>query len=257
MVGEEFKEGVMPNQFPITDIPGVSGTGYNHPFPMAWGGTASSTATSAAGAAASASGLGGLSSFLGPIAGFLGPIFGGLLGNSGQADANASNERIARENRAFQERMSSTAYQRAAKDLEAAGLNRILALGSPASSPGGSTAVMQNAKAPLAQGITSATASAVNLKAQLAQIENIQSDSALKKATALKTAQEVQNLTTARELTMAQRDIARFNIAGVRSESELWDWLQGAGVGEISKVFGKAAPLIIKLLPLLFGGKKP
>lgn len=46
----------------------------------------------------------------------------------------------AREQMAFQERMRDTAYQAATKDLEKAGLNRILALGGPAASPGGAMA---------------------------------------------------------------------------------------------------------------------
>lgn len=106
----------------------------------------------------------------------VGDILGGLFGQSGQSSANRSNERIARENRAFQERMSSTAYQRSAKDLEAAGLNRILALGKPSSTPAGSTAVMQNVKAPLARGITAAAHSAVDVQRTMAEIENIKAN---------------------------------------------------------------------------------
>lgn len=60
----------------------------------------------------------------------------------GDLVSGAFNAYSAKQNRRFQQQMSNTAYQRAAKDLEAAGLNRILALGSPASTPGGSTASM-------------------------------------------------------------------------------------------------------------------
>ena len=69
---------------------------------------------------------------------------GAYLGYKGQKDANQKNVQLAKEQMAFQERMSNTAYQRAALDLEKAGLNRILALGSPASTPGGQTAQVGN-----------------------------------------------------------------------------------------------------------------
>jgi len=64
-------------------------------------------------------------------------LLGGLFGQSSAKDINRQQIKLSREQMAFQERMSSTAYQRSAADLEKAGLNRILALGNSASSPAG------------------------------------------------------------------------------------------------------------------------
>ena len=59
----------------------------------------------------------GIGSFLGPIGSIAGNLIGGLFGSSGQDSANKTNIMLARENRRWQERMSNTAYQRAADDL--------------------------------------------------------------------------------------------------------------------------------------------
>lgn len=81
----------------------------------------------------------------------------GAVGSAiGQRNADRRAQANSREQMAFQERMSSTALQRSAIDHEKAGLNRILALGSPASTPGGASAGASNQLAELQQNINSA-----------------------------------------------------------------------------------------------------
>ncbi len=98
-------------------------------------------------------------------------LLGGKRTDEGQREANKQNRLIAKENREFQERMSSTAYQRSAADLEAAGLNRILAYGSPASTPSGSLAVMQSEEAGMGAAIAEAPSSALAVTTQRQQIK--------------------------------------------------------------------------------------
>jgi len=117
------------------------------------------------------------------IVGGLGSLFGSGAAASSARAANRSNERIARENREFQERMSSTAHQRATKDLEAAGLNRILALGGPSSSPAGSTAQMQPE---IDSGVGDrAVSSALAARAGAQQIKNMKAQEELTRAQAM------------------------------------------------------------------------
>jgi len=77
-----------------------------------------------------------LAAGVGAVGNLLGGWMSGSSAASAAADANKSNRQLAREQMAFQERMSSSAYQRAVLDAQKAGLNPYITMTKgPASTP--------------------------------------------------------------------------------------------------------------------------
>lgn len=120
---------------------------------------------------------------------------GNLLGASYSAKAS---QKIAREQMAFQERMSSTAHQREVADLRKAGLNPILSAGSGASSPAGAMGTIPDLSDIGSRTVSSAV-EAARTKSQV-------SLQAAEKANALETNQ---NLKKQGELLKLQADAQR------------------------------------------------
>lgn len=127
----------------------------------------------------------GIGSFLKGALGWA-PLVGTALDAWAQHSANKQNIKLAREQMAFQERMSSTEVQRRVQDLIAAGLNPMLAAGSAASSGGGASAHVE----PIT---TRAASTALQMKMQYEQIKNIQEQNRLIAAQVAKTKAETEH----------------------------------------------------------------
>lgn len=136
-----------------------------------------------------------------------GAVIGGLFGKESQDDTNVANAEQASQNRDFQaqqseinraftERMSSSAYQRATQDMRAAGLNPMLAYSQGgASTPGGSG--VSGAQAVMGNSGAAAMASAqqaANLALTASQINKTDAEAANLGAQTGKTGYEVQSI---------------------------------------------------------------
>ena len=194
-------------------------------------------------------------------------LLGGLFGKKQTEKRNRMQMQLAREQMRFQERMSNTQYQRATKDLEAAGLNRILALGKPASSPAGAMAQLND---PGVTAINSAlavrrqTQELRNLRAQerltdrqaireKATAEQIQSQSGLQQAQTQEAVERIMTIAAERPGRIAESKIRQLQIQGVRTEEEFFRWLNDdgpEGAGTYFKGLTSMGPLILQFMRL-------
>ncbi len=146
-----------------------------------------------------------------------GALIGGATSLIGGSKQNKAAQAASQAQMDFQERMSNTAYQRTMEDMRKAGLNPILAYKQGgASVPGGSTYSPVNVGSAAVQGAQSGSSSAVAVKRNVAEVENIREDTHKKRTESAytqwqqqKTKQEILNLQELYEVYKADASSAR------------------------------------------------
>lgn len=203
-----------------------------------------------------------------PVVGAIGAIGGAVIGSKGQESANETNLQIARETNMmnaaiarrqmeFQERMSSTAWQRGVADMREAGINPLLSVSQGgASSPQGSAVAAQTG-APMRskwERAQEAFTSAVNAAVSFAQLKNIQKDTEKKQAEIHMTDGMVENLFADQALKMSnarkaeadaryitqQLKNSKYLEPGLKTEAEIDSSMYGA----VTRALQRANPFM-------------
>lgn len=185
----------------------------------------------------------------------VGPIGGGLLGLLGVILQNRGSAKAAKDQRAWEERMSSSSYQRAVQDLRNAGLNPMMAMHGGASTPSGATAQVGNMAEGALRGVGAAQAvrqaeadiAKTNADAGKARVETYAMDNLFQFRWSLAQAEAAiaeRNLDQMKEMWPVALQKAKEEVQSIRAKRQLDELSQPGAFNEakFQEFVGQAGP---------------
>jgi TolA-binding protein len=186
------------------------------------------------------------------FSGAFGAVAGGLTSLIGSSLTNRGNKHIANRQMSFQDQMSSTAYQRAVKDMRAANLNPMLAYQQGgASTPSGAGIAMNNVLGDAVEGASNSAKAVAEVKNMSEMNKNIQSQTKLnQEQIALNKALQVKALEDAKASQANARNsraVARLNElqeAGAKNKAEVNSTAYGKAMDYVDKAGGAVSGVV-------------